>query len=234
MKLLTIIIPLYNEKNTILKIIDKIINLNIEKQIIVIDDYSNDGSRDLVLKHKDKIDNLILHDKNLGKGAAIRSAQKYIDGKFTIIQDADLEYDPNDYFSLLEYIQTNKLIILYGSRVLGRNNREKIQNISQKFRIFANYFLTKINNIINDQKLTDAHTCYKLFDSELFKSIDLVENGFAFCPEITTKISLLNYKIYEIPINYKGRQYKEGKKIKFRDGIEAIIAIVKYKYFKNI
>jgi len=234
MKLLTIIIPLYNEKNTILKILDKIIALNIEKQIIVVDDNSNDGSRELILKYKDKINNLILHDKNLGKGAAIRSAQKYIEGKFTIIQDADLEYDPNDYFSLLKYVEINKLKILYGSRVLEHNNREKIQNFSHKFRIFANYVLTKFNNIVNDQNLTDAHTCYKLFDSELFKSINLVENGFAFCPEITTKISLLNYKIYEIPINYKGRKYKDGKKIKFQDGVEAIIAILKYRYFKNI
>ena len=233
MKLLTIIIPLYNEKNTILKIIDKIIGLNIEKQIIVVDDHSNDGSRDLVLKYKDKIDNLILHDKNLGKGAAIRSAQKYIEGKFTIIQDADLEYDPKDYISLINFIEKNKLKILYGSRVLEHDNREKIQNFSHKFRIFANYVLTKFNNIINDQNLTDAHTCYKLFDSELFKSINLVENGFAFCPEITTKVSLLNYKIYEIPINYNGRNYKDGKKIKFRDGIEAIIALLKYRYFKS-
>ena len=233
MKLLTIIIPLYNEKNPILKIIDKIIDLNIEKQIIVVDDCSNDGSRELVLKYKDKINKLILHDENLGKGAAIRSAQKYIEGKFTIIQYADLEYDPNDYFSLLKYIETNKLKILYGSRVLEHDNREKIQNFSHKFRIFANYVLTKFNNIINDQNLTDAHTCYKLFDSELFKSINLVENGFAFCPEITTKVSLLNYKIYEIPINYNGRNYKDGKKIKFRDGIEAIIALLKYRYFKS-
>tara|TARA_B100001250_G_C19764464_1_gene774046 strand:- start:98 stop:793 length:696 start_codon:yes stop_codon:yes gene_type:complete len=231
MKLLTIIIPVYNEKNTIIKIIDKIKALNFEKQIIVVDDYSSDGSRDIILESKDKIDKIILHDANLGKGAAIRSAQKYIEGKFTIIQDADLEYDPNDYFSLLEYIQKNELKVLYGSRVLEHGNREKTQNFSHKFRIFANYVLTKINNIINKQKLTDAHTCYKLFESELFKSIGLKENGFAFCPEITTKVSLLNYRIYEIPINYKGRQYKEGKKIKFQDGIEAIIALIKYRYF---
>ena len=233
MKLLTIIIPLYNEKNTILKILDKIRDLNIEKQIIVVDDYSNDGSRDIILKYQDKIDNLILHDKNLGKGAAIRSAQKYIEGKFIIIQDADLEYDPYDYFSLLEYIQINKLKVLYGSRVLEHNNREKIQNFSHKFRVFANYVLTKINNIINNQNLTDAHTCYKLFESELFKSIDLNENGFAFCPEITTKISLLNYNIHEVPINYIGTNYKDGKKIKFRDGIEAILALLKYRFFKK-
>ena len=231
MKLLTIIIPLYNEKNTILKILDKIRDLNIEKQIIVVDDYSNDGSRDIILKYQDKIDNLILHDKNLGKGAAIRSAQKYIEGKFVIIQDADLEYYPNDYFSLLEYIQRNKLKVLYGSRVLKHDNREKIQNFSHKFRIFANYVLTKINNIINNQNLTDAHTCYKLFDSELFKSIDLIENGFAFCPEVTTKISNLKIDIAEIPISYKGRTFQEGKKISYKDGIKAIFALIKYKYF---
>ncbi len=231
MKLLTIIIPLYNEKNTILKIIDKIIDLNIEKQIIVVDDCSNDGSRELVLKNKDKIDNIILHDKNLGKGAAIRSAQKSIDGKFTIIQDADLEYDPNDYFLLLEHIQTNKLKILYGSRVLEHKDREKIQNFTHKFRIFANYILTKINNIINNQNLTDAHTCYKLFNSELFKSIKLEEDDFAFCPEVTTKISKMNIQIKEVAINYRGRSYEEGKKIKFIDGLRALFAIIKYRYF---
>ena len=237
--ILSIVIPVYNEVNTIGKIIinvDSVELNNFHKQIIVVDDFSSDGTREYLKELKSKRPNytILFHNRNCGKGRAIRTALEQVIGDYTIIQDADLEYDPNDYFSLLEYIQTNKLKILYGSRVLEHNNKEKIQNFSQRFRIFANYVLTKINNIINDQKLTDAHTCYKLFDSELFKSITLKENGFAFCPEITTKVSILNYKIYEIPINYKGRNYKDGKKIKFRDGIEAIIALIKYRYFKSI
>ena len=233
MKLLTIIIPVYNEKNTIIKVIDKINELKLEKQLIVVDDYSEDGGRDLLIDNKNKVSNLILHKKNLGKGAAIKSAQEYIQGKFTIIQDADLEYDPSDFEQMINFTQKNNLKVLYGSRVLEHANREKIQNFSHKYRIFANYLLTKLNNFINNQKLTDAHTCYKLFDSELFKSINLEEKGFAFCPEVTTKISLLNHQINEIPINYKGRSYKDGKKIKFIDGLDAIIALIKYRYFKN-
>ncbi len=233
MKLLTIIIPVYNEKNTIIKVIDKINELKLEKQLIVVDDYSEDGGRDLLIDNKNKVSNLILHKKNLGKGAAIKSAQEYIQGKFTIIQDADLEYDPSDFEQMINFTQKNNLKVLYGSRVLEHANREKIQNFSHKYRIFANYLLTKLNNFINNQKLTDAHTCYKLFDSELFKSINLEEKGFAFCPEVTTKISLLNHQINEIPINYKGRSYKDGKKIKFVDGLDAIIALIKYRYFKN-
>ncbi len=233
MKLLTIIIPVYNEKNTIIKVIDKINELKLEKQLIVVDDYSEDGGRDLLIDNKNKVSNLILHKKNLGKGAAIKSAQEYIQGKFTIIQDADLEYDPSDFEQMINFTQKNNLKVLYGSRVLEHANREKIQNFSHKYRIFANYLLTKLNNFINNQKLTDAHTCYKLFESELFKSINLEEKGFAFCPEVTTKISLLNHQINEIPINYKGRSYKDGKKIKFVDGLDAIIALIKYRYFKN-
>ena len=233
MKLLTIIIPVYNEKNTIIKVIDKINELKLEKQLIVVDDYSEDGGRDLLIDNKNKVSNLILHKKNLGKGAAIKSAQEYIQGKFTIIQDADLEYDPSDFEQMINFTQKNNLKVLYGSRVLEHANREKIQNFSHKYRIFANYLLTKLNNFINNQKLTDAHTCYKLFESELFKSINLEEKGFAFCPEVTTKISLLNHEINEIPINYKGRSYKDGKKIKFVDGLDAILALIKYRYFRN-
>ena len=231
MKLITIIIPVYNEKETIEEILDKIVSLKIDKQIIVIDDFSSDGSREIIQNNKHKIDNLILHNNNLGKGAAIKSAKELINSKYTIIQDADLEYNPLDILNLLSHAQKNNSKVIYGSRVLNIN-KEKVQNFSHKFRIFANYILTKINNILNNQKLTDAHTCYKMFDSDLLKSLDLKENGFAFCPEVTTKLSNMNYKIKEIPIDYKGRTYSEGKKIGFKDGIEAIITLIKYKFFK--
>ena len=179
-----------------------------------------------------KIIPLILHDKNLGKGAAIKNAQKKINGDCVIIQDADLEYDPNDYHSLIKPILDKSYKVVYGSRVLGKNRYQK-KNFTSITRIFANHILTIVSNIVNSQSLTDAHTCYKVFSGDLFKSIKLEEDGFNFCPEITTKISNLNIEIKELPINYQGRSYKEGKKIKFYDGIEALYTIIKYKFLKK-
>ena len=232
MKLLTVIIPVYNESKTITKILDKVIKTKISKQIIVVDDCSTDNSKKKILNFKSKIYKIIIHKKNLGKGAAIKSAQKFIKGKFTIIQDADLEYNPNDYFKILKKINHKSINAVYGSRVLGKK-RYKLKNFTSLSRIFFNHILTLLSNIINNQRLTDAHTCYKLFDSKIFKKIKLNENGFAFCPEITTKISNLNVKIFEVPISYKGRSYDEGKKISYKDGIEAVYALFKYKFFKN-
>ncbi len=227
---LTIIIPVYNETNTIIKIINKIKSIKIKKQIIVIDDFSNDGTKEKLVKNKHKIDKLLFHKKNLGKGAAIKTAQKYIKGKFVIIQDADLEYDPKDYKKLLNPLFKKKSKVVYGSRVLGKK-RYKSNHFTSLIRVFFNHSLTLFSNIVNKQSLTDAHTCYKVFESNLFKKIKLNERRFAFCPEITTKISNLNLKIIEVPISYKGRSYKEGKKISYKDGIEAVISLIKYKYF---
>ena len=227
---LTVIIPAYNEINTIQILLEKIFKIEIDKQIIIVDDNSKDGTRDVILNYKEKVNKIILHDYNKGKGAAIQSAQKYVEGDYVIIQDADLEYDPNDYEKLIEPLKKRKTMVVYGSRVLGKN-RYALKNFSSLGRVFFNHCLTILSNIINNQNLTDAHTCYKVFDSELFKLIKLEENGFAFCPEITTKTSLLNCKIIEIPINYIGRTYKDGKKIKFADGIQAIVALLRYRYF---
>ena len=229
---LTIIIPVYNETNTITKILDKIIKIKIKKQIIVVDDFSSDGTKDKLIKYKSKIDKIIFHKKNLGKGAAIKTAQKFIKGDYIIIQDADLEYDPADYKKLLKPLQNNKSLVVYGSRVL-KKKRYFSDNFTSTIRIFFNHILTLISNLINQQTLTDAHTCYKVFDSKLFKKIRLKENGFAFCPEVTTKISNLNLKITELPISYKGRSYKDGKKISFLDGIEALLALFKYKFLQK-
>ena len=232
MKLLTVIIPVYNESKTITKILDKVIKTKKSKQIIVVDDCSTDNSKKKILNFKSKIYKIIIHKKNLGKGAAIQSAQKFIKGKYTIIQDADLEYNPNDYFKILKRINHKSINAVYGSRVLGKK-RYKLKNFTSLSRIFFNHILTLLSNIINNQKLTDAHTCYKLFESKIFKRIKLNESGFAFCPEITTKISNLKVKIFEVPISYKGRSYEEGKKISYKDGIEAVYALFKYKFFKN-
>jgi len=228
---LTIIIPAYNEINTIQDLINKISNLKIDKQIILIDDNSNDGTNEVIKKNIDKVDKIIIHNKNKGKGAAIKSAQKFVEGKYVVIQDADLEYDPEDLYSLLDEIEKNNHKVVYGSRVLKNPQNKKSQNFSHSLRIIGNIFLTKLSNLLNRQELTDAHTCYKVFDSELFKSIDLQEKGFSFCPEITTKISLLNIDIIEFPINYNGRTYDQGKKIVASDGLKAIWTLIKYRFF---
>ena len=229
--MLTVLIPCYNEKKTISKIIKQVKKQKIRKQIIVIDDCSNDGTR-LILKKKLKksIDKLILHKRNYGKGASLNSAKKFIKGDIVIIQDADLEYSPKDYLKLIRPIQNKKISVVYGSRVLGKN-RYFSNDFSSIFRVFANHVLTIISNFLNNQKLTDAHTCYKVFDSKLFKKISLKEKGFSFCPEVTTKISLMNKKIIEIPISYKGRTYFEGKKINFTDGMIALKTLIKYRFF---
>lgn len=227
---LSIIIPVYNEQNTIQKILDKIYRLTfIRKQIIVVDDGSNDDTINILKKNFKKISKLIYHSKNLGKGAAIKSAVKYINGDVVIIQDADLEYDPRDYQKLLNCIKKGHKVV-YGSRVLGKK-RYLIKNFSSVMRIFFNHILTIISNFLNNQTLTDAHTCYKMFTTDIFLNITLKENGFSFCPEVTTKIGLKKIKIKETPINYYGRDYSEGKKIKFIDGIKAIITLFKYRFF---
>ena len=228
---LSIIIPVYNEKNTIEKLLNKIHKLrNIKKEIIVVDDASNDGSVNILRKNKKKINKLIYHKKNLGKGAAIKSAQKFVKGNVVIIQDADLEYDPVDYYKLLRFINKGYKVV-YGSRVLGKN-RYLLKNFSSVIRIFFNHILTIISNFLNNQRLTDAHTCYKMFESDIFLKIMLEEKDFSFCPEITTKIGLLKIKIKEVPIKYSGRNYNEGKKIRLIDGIKAIITLFKYRFFQ--
>ena len=229
---ITVIIPVFNELKTIAIIINRVLNLrDLDIQIILVDDFSTDGTRELIQNDlSKKVDKVIFHSSNQGKGAAIISAKKFIKGDIVIIQDGDLEYDPNDYYQLIQPILDNTYNIVYGSRVLG-NGRYRNKRFTSLFRIFCNHILTIISNFINSQNLTDAHTCYKIFKSDVFTQIILEENGFNFCPEITTKVSNLGIKIFEVPISYNGRTYKEGKKIKFIDGLEAILTIIKYKFF---
>ena len=209
---LTIIIPVYNEIKTIEKLIKKILKINIKKQLIIVDDGSSDGTEQILKKYKNRIDKLIFHKKNRGKGAAIKSGQKYVRGKYIGIQDADLEYDPRDLKKIVNEMSEKNIKVMYGSRVLKKNKFKNTQNFTHIVRIWGNVFLTKASNFLNRQKLTDAHTCYKVFDSRIFKKIKLKERGFSFCPEITTKISMLNINIEEFPINYIGRTYEQGKK----------------------
>ena len=232
--MLTIIIPVFNEINTIEEIIDQINEIDfVSKEIILVDDCSTDGTKNLIENrlHK-KVDRVIFHKENLGKGYAIRSAQNFIRGDFVIIQDADLEYSPKDYKNLLQPIIDKKSKVVYGSRVLNKV-RYEVSNFTSIYRIFGNHMLTTLSNFINSQNLTDAHTCYKVFSSDIFKKIKLEEKGFSFCPEVTTKLSNMNASIVEVPISYNGRDYKNGKKIKFKDAIHAIITLIKYKFFKK-
>ena len=229
-KKLSIIIPVYNEKHTIQKLLNKIYKLkNIKKEIIVVNGASTDGTKEILEKNKKKITHLINHKKNQGKGAAIQTAQKLVQGEIVLIQDGDLEYDPSDYKKLLKKIYEGHDVV-YGSRVLGKN-RYLLKNFSSVLRIFFNHMLTIISNILNAQNLTDAHTCYKMFQCDIFLKIKLKEKGFSFCPEITTKIGLKKIKIKEIPIKYFGRGYEEGKKINFMDGIKALLTLIKYRFF---
>tara|TARA_B100000886_G_C20393932_1_gene479503 strand:+ start:449 stop:1147 length:699 start_codon:yes stop_codon:yes gene_type:complete len=229
--ILTVIIPAYNEKNTIKKIIQKIkLVKNIKKQIILVDDGSTDGTTDIIKKKlSSKVDKIIFHKRNFGKGAAIISAKKFIKGNYVIIQDADLEYNPQDYQKILKLMIYKKKLAVYGSRVLGKK-RYSVKNFTSKSRVFFNHILTIFSNILFNQNLSDAHTCYKAFDANFFKKIKLIEKDFAFCPEITAKISKLGIKIHEIPIDYSGRSYEEGKKISIYDGFRAIYVLIKYKF----
>lgn len=230
---LTIIIPCFNERATIAKVLNNILKIKEikNKQIIVVDDGSQDGSIESIPKIiKHKISKVIIHKKNLGKGAAIKSAVPFINGDAVIIQDADLEYSPKDYLKLLKFYSKNNPVV-YGSRVLGKK-RYTLISFTSVYRIFFNHLLTILTNYICNQQLTDAHTCYKLFNSKVFKKLNLQERGFGFCPEVTAKISKLNLKIYEAKINYKGRSYKQGKKIGVSDGLRAIFCILRYTFFK--
>ena len=234
---LSIIIPCFNERKTIVEIINRIkLIKKIKKQIILIDDYSSDGTRSIIKKKLlNKVNKIIFHKTNKGKGSAIISSQKFIKGNLVIIQDADLEYCPKDYYKLIKPFKNKKTNIVYGSRVLGRKSKINLFNIydiSKNFRIFANYVLTKISNIINNQSLTDVHTCYKVFRKDIFLSLNLKEKDFAFCPEVTTKIAKLGYQILEVPITYNGRNFKEGKKIQLKDAFKALYTIIKYRYSK--
>jgi len=231
--LISIVVPIYNEEKYIKRILLKINKIDdIKKEIILVDDGSSDQTRKIIENEcKGLYQKLIPLEKNSGKGFALKEGFKQVSGEIVIIQDADLEYDPEDYTKLITPIIKSESKVVYGSRVLKGANRSRPKNIDTYIRMAANIFLTFLSNLLNKQNLTDAHTCYKVFDSVLLNEIELSENGFNFCPEFTAKISKLGIKILEVPISYNGRTHDEGKKISFIDGFRAIYAIVMYNIF---
>tara|TARA_Y100000591_G_C21687094_1_gene621109 strand:+ start:18 stop:722 length:705 start_codon:yes stop_codon:yes gene_type:complete len=231
---LSIIIPVYNEEFTLLKLLKKIKTIDINKEIIIVNDGSTDRTG-FILKNLNKkyYNKIIHHKKNFGKGAAIITASKYVSGDAVIIQDADLEYNPKDYKKLLNPIKNKKFKIVYGSRVLGKSRYHNANSFISLSRIFFNQVLTLLSNLINNQNLTDAHTCYKVFAKDIFLKLKLKEKGFSFCPEVTSKIARLKLEIKEVQISYKGRTKNEGKKINFMDGIYAVLTLIKYGLLKS-
>lgn len=230
--LISIVMPVYNEKATILSILEKVraASLPFEKEIVVVDDCSTDGTRQMlenIGSSKNGDYKIIYHNKNQGKGAALMSGFKEAKGDIVIIQDADLEYDPLEYPKLIQPILDGKADVVYGSRFKG----EGPHRVLFFWHYVGNRILTTMSNVFTNLNLTDMETGYKVFKRELLSNIDLKEKGFGFEPEITAKLARLGCRIYEVGISYSGRTYLEGKKIKWKDGFRAIWCIVKYSLF---
>lgn len=227
-KLLSVIIPVYNENTTISEVIEKVsaVELPIEKEIIVVDDGSTDGTIETLKRSKEKITNTYLTPINIGKGAAVRIGLTLVKGDIILIQDADLELNPNEYKLLIQPIIEGKSSVVYGSRFLGENKVAPL-------RRFANYFLTLTTNLLFRTKLTDMETAYKVFTSEVAKNLNLEANRFDIEPEITAQIARKGFTILEVPISYCPRTKFEGKKIKWKDGIKALWTLLKYRFLKK-
>lgn len=228
MKKVSILIPVYNEKNTLIQLLKKVEQADfagLEKEIILVDDCSNDGTREILkgLECKYKV---LYHEKNSGKGAGIRTAVKHATGDFVVIQDADLEYTPDDYDKLLPFLINNEADVVYGSRF---KNKENDKNFIPKNKM-ANLFLTGLTNLLFGTSITDMETCYKAFKREFIQNINIKSNRFDFEPEITAKVMKNKAKLVEVPISYNGRGHDEGKKINWKDGLHAILTIIKYRF----
>ena len=226
-KKLSIVIPVYNERELVIDVLKKVRNLKIDKtdiEIIVVDDYSTDGTRELLKKKGNKyIDKLLLHDENLGKGAALKTGFNAITGNVVIVQDADFEYDSKEIPKVVKPVFDGKCDVCYGSRFLNSEYK------GYKKNQWANRLLTKLSNKMTKLNVTDMETCYKAFKGDFIRNIDIKEKRFGFEPEITAKVAHAKLKLIEVPISYYPRTKEEGKKIKLSDGVRALYCIMKYK-----
>lgn len=219
---LSIIIPAYNEIDTIPEVLDRVRAENFDKEIIVVDDCSTDGTREFLRKQQNIT--LIEHDRNFGKGASIRTALEHVTGDIVIIQDADLEYDPADYLKLVQPIIEDKADIVYGTRFAGRKPNMRLANY------IANRLFAWLATVLYGVRVTDEATCYKAFRTEVIKSIQLNCKRFDFCPEVTARLLKRGWRYAEVPISYQARTYGQGKKIKWFDGVQCIWTLLKYRF----
>jgi len=220
---LSVIVPVHNELHTIREALRQVQAVDLEKETIIVDDHSSDGTREILSQIADDEVKVVYHAKNMGKGSAIRTALQHVTGDIIIIQDGDLEYDPTDYHKLIEPIVEGRASVVYGSRFLG-----EIANMH-----FLNYIANKIlaltASLLFFNWITDEGTCYKVFKADVLKSLDLKCTGFDFCPEVTAKVRKRGYTIVEVPISYRGRTTDEGKKIRWHDGLRAFLTLIKYR-----
>jgi glycosyltransferase involved in cell wall biosynthesis len=227
--MLSIIIPCFNEKNLLPQVIPLVKKSSVaEKEIILVDDGSNDGTTELIKTQFEKeVDKVLYHPVNMGKGAAIRSGLRAVSGDIVLIQDADMEYDPAEYPKLIAPILEGKADVVFGSRFMG----EGPHRVHMFWHYVGNKLLTVLSNMFTNLNLTDMETCYKVFKTEIIKSLTIEQNGFGIEPELTAKVAKTHCRIYEVGISYYGRSYGEGKKITWKDGIKALYVIVRYSLF---
>lgn len=226
---ISVIMPVYNEANTIKEIIRRVKDSNVVDEIIVVDDFSTDDTREILISGLLDGVKTYFHDKNQGKGAAIRTGLKNATGDIIIFQDADLEYNPKDYLELIRPIKEGMTDVVYGSRFLMRKDLLHCKRFFYLTHFIGNKFLNFMVRLIYGARLTDMETCYKVIKKEILDDIELTARGFEIEPEITAKLLRKGFKIYEVPVSYMPRDYQEGKKISWRDGLKALYVLVKYK-----
>jgi glycosyltransferase involved in cell wall biosynthesis len=231
-KVLSVVIPVYNEKDTLAEIVRRVKSARtdgMELEIVLVDDCSTDGTRELIRNGiESEVSKTVFHERNMGKGAALRTGFQHTSGDFVIVQDADLEYNPAEYRKLLEPLLDGRADVVYGSRLIG----EGAHRVLYFWHYVANRLLTLISNMFTNLNLTDMETCYKVFRADVIKKITLEQNRFGFEPEVTAKVARMGCRVYEIGISYSGRTYEEGKKIGLKDAANALWCIIKYRFKK--